>query len=220
MAIFNPILGALRGRIAGNVFSHNKGGDYVRLGTAPTNPQTARQTAVRSIFGTLSSRWSSDLSDAERLAWNVYAAGHPVKNSFGQDVEIGGLAWFIKCNAALADAALTGVDIPPILTAPNALTTFTVAVTASTVVTATFTAALAAGEAMQLWVSDPVTPGSSPNKSQCRLAGYSGLAEASPWAATSPHGFAIDTKCVAYAGVLSAEGLMSSFMSAETIAVA
>lgn len=220
MAIFNPTLGAIRGRIGGNVFSHNKGGDYIRIGTAPTNPQTARQTAVRSIFGTLSSQWTTTLTPAQRLAWEVYAAGHPVKNSLGQDVEITGLSWYIKCNAALADAGLTAVTDPPILTAPDALTTFTIAVTGGTVVTATFTDVLAAGEAMQLWVSRPVTAGSSPNKSQCVLAGYSGLAEASPWAATSPHAFAVDTKCVAYAARLSAEGLMSAYMSADDIAAA
>ncbi len=220
MAIFNPTLGSIRGRIGGNIFSHNKGGDYIRLGTAPTNPQSARQTAVRGIFGTLASQWTTLLSDAQRLAWNIYAVAHPVVNSLGQTVEITGLAWYIKANASLADAALVAVTDPPILTGPDALTTFSIAVTAGTVVTVTFTDVLAADEAMQLWVSLPVTPGSSPNKSQTRLLGYSTLAEASPWAATSPHAFAIDTKCVAFAARLSAEGLMSAFVSDSVIAIA
>lgn len=220
MAIANPILATLSGRVGGLIWAHNKGGPYVRIGTIPTNPQSDRQSAVRSIFGTLSSQWNNLLDDAERSLWEIYASGHPVKNAFGQDVLINGLSWYVKANATLLDAGLTPVTEPPILSAPDALTTFTIVVTAGTVVTVTFTGVLAATEAMQLWVSKPVSPGSTPSKKQTSLLGYSTLAEASPWAATSPWAFPIDTKCVAYGARLSEEGLLSAFQFDSTLALA
>lgn len=212
MAIFNPILGDLRGRLAANVFSHNKGGNYVRMGTTPTNPQTSRQQATRAILGTFAAGWTSVLTPAQRDAWDVYAAQSPVKNSLGQDVYISGLAWYVKANARLADASLTAVTDPPIASAPSALLTFSVDVSAVTTADVTFTAALGADEAMALWVSLPVSLGSTPNLKQCRLVGYSGLAEASPWAATLPHSFISGQRGVFYAAVLGEEGLISAFM--------
>lgn len=214
MAIFRPILGELRGRLAGNVFSHNRGGDYVRLGTTPTNPQTSRQQTTRAILGTRSSSWTSVLTQNQRDAWDVYASGNPVKNSLGEDVYISGLAWYVKANARLVDAGLALIADPPILGAPDALNTLTVDISAAATADVTFTGALGADEALQLWVSLPVSLGSSPNIKQCRLAGYSGLAEASPWAATLPHSFQTGQRGVFYACKLGEEGLISAYRQA------
>ena len=214
MALFLPLLGSLRGRLAGNVFSHNKGGDYVRIGTAPTNPQTLRQQITRTILGTFAATWSSSLSQAQRDGWDTYAAANPVKNSLGQDVFINGLDWYVKANARLADAGLTAVLNAPIFGAPNGLATLAVDISAATTVDVTFTNAIGADEALILWGSLPVSVGSTPNKAQTRLMGYSGLAEASPWAATTAHGFQSGQRGVFYAAVLGEEGLISAFMQA------
>lgn len=214
MAIFRPLLGEIRGRIAGNVFSHNRGGDYIRKGTTPTNPQTSRQQITRAILGTRSASWTSVLTQAQRDAWDVYAAANPVKNSLGEDVYISGLAWYVKANARLVDAGLALIADPPILGAPDAFNTLSVDISAVTTVDVTFTGALGADEVAQLWVSLPVSLGSSPNLAQCRLAGYSGLAEASPWAATLPHAFQSGHRGVFYACKLGEEGLISAYRQA------
>lgn len=214
MAIINPTLGSIRGRIGGNVFSHNKGGDYIRLGTPPTNPQTNRQQITRSILGTFASQWTSLLVQAERDGWDVYAANHPVKNSLGLDVFISGLAWYVKANARLADAGLVAVTDAPILGAPTAPVTFAVDVSAITTADVTYTVVAAADEALCLWGSLPVSFGSTPNLAQCRLMGYSGLAEISPWAATTAHGFPSGSRGVFYMCKLGAEGLVSAFVQA------
>ena len=212
-AIILPFLGELRGRLGGDVFSHNKGGDYVRRGTTPTNPQTSRQQTTRTILGTFSSAWAG-LTQAAKDEWDVYAAGHPIKNSLGQDILISGLAWFVKCNARLADAGLGAVAEPPVFGAPTSLDTLAVDISAMAVGDVTFTPVLDGDQAMQLWASLPVSLGSKPNLAQCRLVGYSALAEASPWAATLPHGFQSGTRGVFYAAVLGAEGLISAFLQA------
>jgi len=214
MAIFNPILGDLRGRLAANVFSHNKGGSYVRLGTTPTNPNTQRQQATRQVLGAYSAFWTTNLDQAARDAWDVYASTHPVKNSLGQDVYITGLAWYVKACARLSDAGLSAPSEPPTEAAPSGFTTLECDISAVTTVDVTFVPALAADEAMQLWVSLPVSLGSTPNLAQCRLVGYSGLAEASPWAATLPHSFQSGQRGVFYACMLGAEGLISAYVQA------
>lgn len=214
MAIINPTLGSIRGRIGGNVFSHNKGGDIIRLGTPPTNPQTSRQTITRAFLGTFASQWTSVLTQAQRDDWSVYAAGHAVKNSLGLDVFISGLAWYVKANCRLADAGLAAAPDAPIAAAPIAPATFTCVISAITTVDVTYTVVVGADEALILWGSLPVSLGSTPNMAQCRLMGYSGLAEASPWAATSPHGFTSGMRGVFYLGVLGAEGLISAFRQA------
>lgn len=214
MAIINVTLGSIRGRIGGNVFSHNKGGDIIRLGTPPTNPQTSRQQVTRSILGTLASQWTSLLTQAQRDDFDVYAANHPVKNSLGLDVYINGLDWYVKVNARLLDAGLTPIVDAPIFGAPDAPATFAIDVTAATTGSVTYTVVCAAGEALCLWGSLPVSLGSTPNLAQCRLMGYSGLAEVSPWAATLAHGFSSGTRGVFYMAKIGAEGLISAFVQA------
>lgn len=214
MAIFNPILGDLRGRLGANVFSSNKGGSYVRLGSTPTNPQTSRQTATRSNLGTMATRWVTQLSQAQRDAWDVYAAANPVKNSLGQDVLITGSAWFTKAGARLLDVGVVNPLTTPVSPAPVAYLTLSVDISAATVADVTFTGALGAAEYMQLWVSLPVSLGSSPNRAQTRLVGYSPLAQASPWAATLPHSFQSGERGVFYAATLNDEGLLGAFRQA------
>ncbi len=214
MAIINPILGPMRGRLAANVFSHNKGGDYVRLGTTPTNPQTARQQVTRSILGGQSSSWSAALTQAQRDSWDVFAAANPIKNALGLDVFITGLAWYVRASARLVDAGVAPIVNPPISPAPIGLLTLSVDISAATTADVTWTGALGAAEYLFAWVSVPVSVGSSPNLAQCRLVGYSPLQQASPWAATLPHAFQSGERGVFYAAKLNDEGLISSFLQA------
>lgn len=214
MAIIQPIHGSMRGRIGANVYSHNKGGDYVRLGTTPTNPQTSRQQDTRNALGLLAAYWTSGLTQAQRDAWDVYAEANPIKNSLGQDILISGLAWFVRANARLQDAGLSGNNDPPTNPAPTGLSTVSVDISAATTVDVTFTGGPAAAEYLQLFVSLPVSLGSTPNLAQCRLVGYSAVAQASPWAATLPHSFQSGQRGVFYAAKMSEEGLMSAYLQA------
>jgi hypothetical protein len=212
MAIFLPILGQLRGRIGDNVFSHNKGGDYVRMGTKPTNPNTERQQTTRTFLATAASGWSAGLSQAQRDAWDTYAETHPIKNSLGQDVYITGLAWYVSCQTRCVDAFGAGVTDPPVDAAPGGLSTFSVDLSAATTLDCTFTPALGADEALQVWVSQPVTAGATPNFRQCVLAGYTGKQAGSPAAVTTPHSFQSGQRVVAYAAVFRDDGLISSYL--------
>ena len=215
MAIFSPILGDLRGSIGDNTFSSNKGGPYVRRRGIPTNPQSSRQTQTRTHLGSLASHWTSTLNQAERDGWDVYAQGHPIKNSLGADILISGLAWFVKANARLLDAGEVAVETAPVGVAPAGLTAFSVDVSAITTADVTFTVTpTAADQRIQLFASLPVSLGSLPNLAQCRLVGYSTVAQASPWAATMPHNVPTGLREVFYAAVMTDEGLISAYLQA------
>lgn len=70
------------GKLGGHVASKNKGGNYLRTKVTPTNPQTAEQSNVRSIFATISSGWSS-LTESSRLSFADKIAEYSKTNIFG-----------------------------------------------------------------------------------------------------------------------------------------
>lgn len=214
MAIFRPIHGELRGRIGANVYSHNKGGDYVRLGTIPTNPQTTRQQTTRSQLGTAAAAWTTTLSAAQRDLWDVFAGANPIKNSLGEDILISGLAWYVKVATMLADAGQTAVTAPPVAAAPLAVLSLSVDMASGQTIDVTWTGVLGAAEFLQTWVSLPVSQGSSPNQSQTRLAGYTASGPTSPEAVTTPHGFQTGERVVCFVRVCNEEGLCSAFVQA------
>lgn len=216
MALINPTLGEMRGSVAGNTFSRNKGGTYVRLRGTPTNPNSTRQQVVRSILADLSQYWSSDLSAQEREDWGTWAQEHPVLNKLGQSIYLSGLDWFIKINSRLVDSATAILDEPPIGAGPGSLATLTVAFASATTLTVTFTPTpCPAGTRVQLFCSLPLGVGTQPNFRQMRLVGYSAAAAASPVVMTLPFSFQIGNRIVCYATLIDAEGQIAGYLRAE-----
>ena len=210
---FGTNIAEASGSISGTVFSHNKGGPYIRNRRVPTNPDTERQGEVRSIFAALAAAWTNVLSAAERATWDAYAEANTILNALGQAVKQTGLAWYVRCNARLQDAGLTLVAEAPIAPAPANFLTFTPTFTSTTAISVAYTAALAAGEAMQIWMTGPHTAGASPNFRQARLIGYSALAAATPIAFTLPRECPADTDSIFFGARLDAQGLISGYQS-------
>ena len=199
------------GSIAGTVFSHNKGGPYVRNRRTPTNPNTARQQTVRVIFAGLAADWSNILTPAQRGTWDTYAEANTILNALGQAVKQTGLAWFLQCNARLIDAGLTRVVEAPTVPGPTALTTFTPTFTSTTAISVVYAVVLAGGECLQLWLTGPHTEGASPNFRQARLIGYSAADPASPAAFTLPRECPAGTDSIFYGTVLDTQGLIGTY---------
>lgn len=109
------IVSDIRGSVGGLVFSRNRGGAYVRQRTAPINPKTALQSAIRAIIAQLTAGWGSLLSDAQRAAWAVFAANVPAKNKLGDVIFLSGFNQYIKANTVLLNAGLAIVADAPIL---------------------------------------------------------------------------------------------------------
>jgi hypothetical protein len=117
-------LGALaqdvRGSIAGQTFSRNKGGSYVRQKVSPTQPQTTRQTVQRAILSQVAIAWANTEA-ATRALWYAYAENHPVLDVFGDAVKLNGAAMFQKLNAVVRTCGYAPVATPPVAEAPAAI---------------------------------------------------------------------------------------------------
>lgn len=189
---FLPTLGgSMSGSLGGLTASHNKGGQYLRRRSVPTNPNTARQQAVRAAFGGLVQEWTTTLTEAEREAWRVYAANTPVTNLLGQSILLTGQQWFIASNTPrlqLANAGLTVVGDGQQNTAPStyntgvpaaSITTFTVDDTGPQVDIAGDLAGVASGDALvQIYISVPVNAGRKFFKGPWQLAGATAISGA------------------------------------------
>lgn len=114
------------GSVGQHVFMECKAGSTVRQRVNPSQPRSAAQLAVRSKMTTTSRAWAS-LSDANRLAWNAYAAAHPVSNSFGQQVTLSGFNWFCKLTCNLLESGGAQVDTAPTTSAPSGIAAFVAA---------------------------------------------------------------------------------------------
>lgn len=103
-----------RGSLGGVTASRNRGGAYLRNRTTPTNPVSARRTAVRQAFGDLAQAWSQTLDQSQREAWNVYAAGTPALNKVGESFFPSGFNRFMAGNSLWIDAGGTLIEDAPV----------------------------------------------------------------------------------------------------------
>jgi hypothetical protein len=211
MAKFLAYLGDLAGSMAGCTWSRNKGGDYIRARTTPTNPNTIKQTAARSILGTLSSAWGS-LTGAQRTAWGDWASLNPIVDSLGTSIVRSGQQAFVGLNARLLGAGAVLVATPPAVTGPADLVTATAVATAATgIVVVTYTVTPApAGLKLAFWATLPMPAGRNPNRKQARLIGYSAAAAASPQSFTVPYPAAAGQVSNAWVCVMDAAGQVSA----------
>ncbi len=119
-----PMAGQISGRLASVVFSHNRGGPYVRNGTIPTLVTSEEAINAKARMTAQSQRWDN-LTATERLAWLEWARSNPVVNRLGSQVTVGGNAAFIGINTRLALAGQALLDDPPIADPPLALASIT-----------------------------------------------------------------------------------------------
>lgn len=179
MAKFLPILGPLRGSIAANTFSRNKGGQYTKQKASPTNKNSTRQQAMRAALAQLSAAWA-DLEPGQRSSWNGWADSHPRTDSLGQEYTLTGHQAFTGLNARLLDAGDTAQDECPDQTAPAAIEGGEVSFTDGDTISVAFTTVLAAAERLMVWQCLPQAGDGNPNMAQARLIGYSAAAAVTP----------------------------------------
>ncbi len=87
-----------RGSIAGNTYSRNHYGAFVRARVTPINPNTARQQVVRAAIAFLAAMWAGTLTAAQRTAWNLYGSSVAMTDSLGATMYLTGYNHFIRSN--------------------------------------------------------------------------------------------------------------------------
>lgn len=178
-----------RGSVGGATFSANKGGQYVRRRSMPTNPNTAAQQARRSTLSLLSISWGL-ITEANRTSWNTYAANTPVVDSLGQTINLTGFQWYVGTNSLRALASLSFITTAPSTGGLSDLTQPTsIAISAGTQF---LTATLSAGDTwattgdgvLLIQMSRPLSPGVNSVKQALRFAGKTDGSTMTPPTAT------------------------------------
>jgi len=121
MLFKSALVTQISGSVGGMTGSHNRGGMYFRSRAIPTNPNTAAQITARANLSTLAGFWGA-LSDAQREAWNLYAANVPKINALGDSIYLSGQQWFIAMNTVRVRAGGSLVYAAPTTFAMAAMT--------------------------------------------------------------------------------------------------
>lgn len=89
MLFKSSLLAQASGSLSGTVFSHNRGGQYTRNRSIPTDPASVTQLQRRDAFREAVNAWSS-INTADREGWDNYAANTPWLNKLGDTTHLTG----------------------------------------------------------------------------------------------------------------------------------
>jgi hypothetical protein len=116
---------AASGKMGGIVASHNRGGQYFRKHSVPTQPRTAAQKLVRNQLQAFSAAFKS-LTASQVQGWNALALTVTLKSKLGTTYHPTGQQLFVSCNKHLANVGITvQLSTPPAIPSIPGLTTFT-----------------------------------------------------------------------------------------------
>lgn len=217
MAKIKPIHGEMSGSIGGNTWSNNKGGQYVRQRTKPTNPNSVRQQRVRSILATLTHNWAS-LTTAQQNAWTAWAVLNPQTDALGSSFIMSGQQSYISLNARLLDSGSTANPGPPSTPAPSAPTATGISGNTSTQLQVSFTPTPSgAGIKLVVWMTPPASTGRNPNLKQARLVAYSAANVASPVSLTTPFGLTTGLTTNVFTGFMDGTGQISPLQKTRVV---
>ena len=115
-----PMATAVSGSIGGTVFSHNRGGTYIRARAIPVTSTTPEALAAKSRLSAGSSAWQG-LTPGQRQAWLFWATANPVTNTLGKSILLTGQQALVGLYTRLDLAGQATLTTPPIVPAPTAL---------------------------------------------------------------------------------------------------
>lgn len=146
-----------KGSVGGVTYSVARGLDTVKAKPSPSQPRSARQLAVRAILSTCSRAWAN-LSDANRSAWDDFAALDPQYDWTGRTYYLSGFTEFVRFTSLMLDMGLAQVDTPPAVAAPGSPALFAAAngVLQSVV---TWTSPGGTATQMDIWHLGPISKG-------------------------------------------------------------
>jgi hypothetical protein len=182
MAKLIPTLGTLSGSLNAIVFSHNKGGAYMRQRVKPINPGTTVQTQARSRLAFYAKLWGT-IDSTTMQGWKDYAATHPIIDRQGSSMTISGQSMFVRRNAQASAVGYTGSLAAPGVLSPRAIALSSASISAANVTTinCTFAASpIASNSKIELLLSPAMSPGKDLGLSSARHASQSNDAQSSP----------------------------------------
>ena len=219
-----------RGSIAGNTFSRNHFGAFMRARVTPTNPNTARQVLVRASIAYLADRWANTLTSAQRTAWNLYGSSVAMLDSLGATIYLTGYNHYIRSNVILKMQAGTIIDSGPVIfEIPAQDPTFAISASEATQsISYTFDNTMdwanEAGGFLYKFQGKPQNAQRNYFKGPWRIVGQVDgddiTPPTSPDAEDSPYAFAEGQHQWCYARILRADGRLSAPFEADTFCLA
>ena len=219
MLFKSALITSASGSIGGMTASHNKGGQYFRARTIPTDPATAAQVQIRNAQAQIAARWNDILTQLQRDAWNVYAANVTLPNPLGDQRNVSGIAMYSRSNVirlqvdlAVVDDAPTIFSLPP-FSDPSIAAFDALNEQVDIAFDNTDAWANEVGGAMLVYISRPQNPGIEFFKGPYRFAGSIIGAVAppvSPETITSAFPFVDGNKLFLQTRVVTADGRLSS----------
>lgn len=183
---YGTVVTDARGSVEGTTFTAGRFGPVARGRRKPRLQQTSFTTPIRATLVTLSKRWSSTLTQAQRDAWLALAVANPITDVFGNAHALTGHQLYIRANQLLIRAGQPTIDTAPVDQAITGIASASITAAAAATLTVTFAPTpLPAGHRLYLSATPNLSPGRTPDKSQMRFIGVSPLAQASTFAAGS-----------------------------------
>ncbi len=215
-----------RGSIGGQVFSRNRSGNYIRARITPVNPRSPRQNVIRAVIQTLANAWSAVLTQAQRDAWEVYAANIVRQNKLGAQIKLTGFNHYVRSNAPRLQSGDPRVDDGPLdLTLPGADPTFAAIVDEATqLITVTFDDTLPWANqddgSMFVSMSLPATQGTNfiggPFRRAGKIIGATALPPTSPAPIAVPFPVGANQEVAVQARISEVDGRLSDFFRDQT----
>jgi hypothetical protein len=166
------------GSVAGNTFSRNRFGQYIRTRAIPVNPASTFQQVVRARMQTNADAWKN-LTATQRNGWADFGLNFARTDSLGQTYNLTGFQAYCSVNNNQLAAGNAVLSDAPLYAEPSPISTITPTVTSGSFSVAWTVTPLAANE--RLFIS--VSPGRSPGvsfESDYRLITVTAAAAASP----------------------------------------
>ena len=229
MLIKSALVTQISGSIGGMTGSHNRGGQYLRARTIPTNPGTPQQNSIRQFVADLVNLWNSTVTALQRDAWDTYAVNVAFVNRLGDQTFLSGLNQYVRSNVPRLQAGLPRVDDAPVIFNTGEFTQTAIGFSAAANdILLNFTAADAwANEddaGMLVYGSRPknatVNYFKGPYRFATAVLGDAITPPTSPDTSTNPFPFILGQKLFAYVRVSRADGRLSTLFRMSAIAIA
>lgn len=181
---FTAFLAEARGKLAGTVFSKNRGGNYVRTKVTPVNPQSVDQVAQRNRLTSFAQNFRA-LTASQIAAWNTAVSNFTSTDIFGDIKTPAGINLYNKLNMNLDLAGQAAITVPPLPTGadPVVLDSLVSDVSSSLFTIDATIAAVPAGHSLIVEATPQLSQGKSFVKSEFRVIEVVAAATAFPYLA-------------------------------------
>ncbi|HUD44969.1 MAG TPA: hypothetical protein VMR41_05470 [Patescibacteria group bacterium] len=180
---FGQIISEARGKIAGMVFSRNRGGSFIRQKVTPLNPRTDLQKAIRASLKTAAKNWAG-LGDDVQAGYDAMKEQGARHNSIAERYVPSGFNLYIAlCRVAQTIGVAAPTAYPGNTEPGEILTQSWVAVRPGNTLTLTFTPPIPAADAWIIYATKPLSYGRKDSRSDYRVIAVLTSTNVSPYSA-------------------------------------